>query len=165
MDLTTTPTVLDATKLDDYTRLRDACRALLGATCGIPVFDGGDLDAMESSTSFVTLRNAYGDPGVEVDGTWLSLMQGVGGVVYLEVIARRVPGGASITLTVDLYNVTTGAAVASSEVAISLTSDAAVKQKSSNLTLASGVNNYRARIKTSGPSAGAARVRLVVKGN
>jgi hypothetical protein len=164
MDLTTTPAVLDATKLDDYTRLRDAARALAGAAAGVVLWEGGDLDAFETSTVEVTLRKAWGDAGVEVDGTYLPLLATIGGSVFLEVVARRVVGGAAVTCTVDLYNVTTGAQVAGSAVAISLTTDNETKQKSGAITLASGVNSYRARIKSSTGTDVAARARVVAKG-
>lgn len=166
MDLTTTPAVDDATKLDDYTRLRDALRGSAPAiVAGLPVLDWGDLDAFETSTSEVTLRKGFGDPGVEIDGALLSLLAGVGGSVFLEVVARRDVGTATATGTVDLYNVTAGAVVAGSPVAISLTSDAETSQKSGALTLAASVAKYRIRIKTSNAATPvAARARLVIKG-
>ena len=164
MDLTTTPTVLDAVKLDDYTRLRDAGRALAAAAAGVVLWDGGDLDAMETSLTEITLRKAFGDPGIEIDGTYLPLLATIGGSVFLEVVARRAPGAGAVTCTVDLFNVTTGLAVASSAVAVSLTTDNETKQKSGAITLATGVNNYRARIKSSTGAEVAARVRVVAKG-
>lgn len=165
MDLTTTPSTDDATKLDDYTRLRDALRGSAPAVlAGVPVIDWGNIDAMIPQTSEVTLPGGFGDLGVEVDGTLLALLAGVGGSVFLEVSARRAPGGATVTCTVDVYNVTTGAQVASSAVAISLTTDNVTKQKSGALTLASGVNAYRFRIKSSTGTGVAARARLVIKG-
>lgn len=166
MDLTTTPATDDATKLDDYTRLRDALRGSAPAVvAGQPVIDWGDLDAFDNNTTEATLRKGFGDPGVEVDGTLLALLAGVGGSVFLEVVARREPGAATATCTVDLYNVTTGAQVASSAVAISLATDNATAQKSGAITLASGVNKYRFRMKTSNAATPvAARARLVVKG-
>ena len=166
MDLTTTPAIDDATKQGDYTRLRDALRGCGPAVyAGMPVIDWGSIDGMVVATSETTNPNGFGDAGVEVDGTLLSLLAGVGGSVFLEVSARRAPGGASVTCTVDLYNVTDGAQVASSAVAISLTTDNVTKQKSVALTLAAAVKNYRIRIKTSSAAtAVAARVRLVIKG-
>lgn len=166
MDLTTTPVVDDATKLDDYTRLRDALRGSAPAVfAGVPVLDWGDLDAFDANTVEATIRKGFGDVGVEIDGTLLSLLAGVGGAVFLEVVARREPGAATATCTVDLYNVTTAAQVASSAVAISLSTDNETGQKSSALSLASGVNKYRVRMKTSNAATPvAARVRLVVKG-
>lgn len=166
MDLTTTPTVDDATKLDDFTRTRDALRGSAPAiVAGMPVLDWGDLDAFEVSTSEITLRKGFGAPGVEIDGALLSLLAGVGGSVFLEVVARRQPGTANATATIDLYNVTAGAQVAGSAVAISITSDAEASQKSGALTLAASVAKYRIRIKTSNAATPvAARVRLVIKG-
>lgn len=166
MDLTTTPTLDDATKLNDYTRLRDALRGCGPAIyAGMPILDFGDLDQFQEQTSEVTLRRGFGEPGAEIDGSLLSLLVGVGGSVFLDVVARRQPGVANCTCTVDLYNVTDGAQVASSPVAISLTSDNETVQKSVALTLASGVKRYRMRIKTSSAASPvAARARLVVKG-
>ena len=166
MDLNTTPATDDATKLDDYTRLRDAGRGLASAMAGVVAWQGGDLEEFEAATSETTLRKAFGVAGVEIDGTHLGLVTSVGGSVILEVVAiRRFDVSTTVTCTVDLYNVTAGAVVASSPVAISLTTAAATHQKSSALTLPTSVQRYRVRIKTSdGTKPVAAIARVVVKG-
>lgn len=166
MDLTTTPATDDATKLDDYTRLRDAGRGLASAMAGVVAWQGGALDEFEESLTAVTLRNAFGDAGAEIDGTHLGLVAAVGGSVVLEVVAIRHPDSAgTVTCTVDLYNVTAAAVVASSSVAISLTTAAATHQKSGALTLPTSVQRYRVRILTSDATrAVAAIARVVVKG-
>lgn len=161
-DFNTTPAVDDATKLDDYTRLRDTTRALAAAMGGIPVLQGGDLDEFISDTTEVTLPKAFGDVGAEIDGTHLGFV-----AVVLEVVARRHPDAAgTVTCTVDLFNVSAGAQVASSAVAISLTTTAEFHQKSVALTLPASVQRFRFRIKTSdGTRLVAARARVVAKGS
>jgi hypothetical protein len=162
-DFTTTPAVDDATKLDDYTRLRDTTRALAAAMGGLPLWGWhGDLDDYIEDTTEVTLPKACGDVGQEIDGTHLGYV-----AVYLEIVARRRSDAAgTVTCTVDLYNVSDGAVVASSATAISLTSTADFHAKSVNLTLPASVKRFRARIKTSDTTrAVAARVRVVAKGS
>lgn len=163
LDLNTTPATDDATKLNDYTRLRDSGRALVGATAGVIVWQGGDLDAFIVDTSEVTLPKSYGDVGAEIDGTFLGY---AGVTVVLEAMAVRGPDvTSSVTCTVDLYNVTDAAAVASSAVAITLSSGSVVHQKSVALTLPTSVKRFRVRIKTSdGTRPVAAVARVVVKG-
>lgn len=163
IDLSTTPSVDDPTKLGDYTRLRDAARGLVGATAGVIVWQGGDLDAFIVDTSEVTLPKSYGDVGAEIDGTLLGFS---GVTVVLEVMAVRSPDvSSSVTCTVDLYNVTDAAAVASSAVAITLSTGSVTHQKSTALTLPTAVKRFRVRIKTSdGSKPVAAIARVVVKG-
>jgi hypothetical protein len=162
-DATTTPATDDATKLGDYTRLRDCARALVGATAGVIVLQGGDLDAFITDTSEVTLPKAFGDVGAEIDGTFLGFS---GVTVVLEVAAMRHQDvGSTVTCTVDLYNVTDAAAVASSAVAISLSTGSVTHQKSTALTLPTSAKRFRFRIKTSDAAkAVAAIARVVVKG-
>lgn len=165
-DANTTPAVDDATKLDDYTRLRDNIRALAGGMAGLVVWQGGDLEEFEIATTETTLRKAFGDAGAEIDGTHLGLVATVGGSVVLEVVAiRQYDVVASVVCTVDLYNVTAGAAVAGSAVAVTLATGAATHQKSSGITLPASVARYRVRIKTSdGAKPVAAIARVVIKG-
>ena len=163
LDLTTTPSTDDATKLNDYTRLRDSSRALVGATAGVIVWQGGDLDAFIVDTTEVTVPKAYGDVGAEIDGTFLGFS---GVTVVLEVMAVRGPDvSSSVTCTVDLYNVTDSAAVASSAVAITLSTGNVTHQKSTALTLPTAVKRFRVRIKTSDAAKPVAAIaRVVVKG-
>lgn len=163
IDLSTTPAVDDATKLGDYTRLRDAARGLVGATAGVIVWQGGDLDAFIIDTTEATLPKAFGDAGAEIDGTLLGFS---GVTVVLEVVALRQQDVATtVTCTVDLYNVTDSAAVASSAVAISLSSGNTTHQKSAALTLPTSVKRFRVRIKTSDAAKPVSAIaRVVVKG-
>jgi hypothetical protein len=139
-DATTTPSVGDATKLNDFTRLRDNDRANAGRS----YFLGGSLTTYISDTSYVDLTAEYLE--WEIDGTHLP-----GLTVYLEVNVRaHHDNSGTVTVSVQLYNVTTGAAVASSEVAVAgLAAGARSRSKSSAITLATGVNVYKAQIKTS----------------
>jgi len=161
-DVTTTPSVDDATKLADYTRLRDAARALAGAMGGVVLAQGGSLDEFLSDTTEVDLPNGPGAAGWPVDGTHLGYV-----TVELQVVAIRHPDAAgTVTCTVDLYNVTDAGAVASSAVAVSLTTTAATAGASSALTLPTSVKRFKARIKTSdGTRLVAAVWRLVAKGS
>jgi hypothetical protein len=161
-DVVTTPSIDDATKQNDYTRHRDALRALASAMGGVVLWQGGDLEEFQLDTTEVTLRKAGGDPGFEIDGQYLGYV-----TVILEAVAIRDPSpGTNVTCTVDLYNVTDSAAVASSAVAITLNSAAAVHQKSVALTLPASVKRYRVRIKTSSGTQGVAAIaRVVAKGS
>lgn len=160
-DVTTTPAINDATKLGDYTRLRDALRAVASAMGGVVLRQGGSLEAFITDTTEVPVPFSGGNAGFEVDGTYLSYV-----TVTLEVVAQRHPDvGTSVTCTVDLYDATTGAAVASSAVAITLSTANATHQKSTAITLPASVKRIYARIKTSdGTKPVAAEWRLVAKG-
>ena len=159
-DVTTTPAVNDATKLDDYTRLRDALRALASAMGGVVLAQGGSLTSFVSDTTEVDLPAGPGAAGWPVDGTHLGYVS-----VTLEVVAIR-QLAFTVTCTVDLYNVTDGAQVASSPVAVSLTTGAATAQASAALTLPASVKRFKARIKTSDGTRPVAAVwRLVAKGS
>lgn len=72
-DVTTTPTVGNATKRSDYVRLRDAVKAVSQRT----FFLGGDLQAFFTDTAFIDHPNGF---EVEVDFTNMSGLS-----AYLEV--------------------------------------------------------------------------------
>lgn len=160
LDLTTTPSTGDATKTSDYTRLRDNDKELAGAAAGITAAWGGSLKDFVDDTTEVDLD----DGGEwEVDGTHLAACE-----VYLEVNVKRGPDGlgGSVTVTVDLYNVTTAAQVASSPVATALTTTTTTPAKSVALTLATGVNRYKARAKVNDATKPCAvKWRLLVRGS
>ena len=82
------------------------------------------------------------------------------------IMAVRGPDvSSSVTCTVDLYNVTDAAQVASSAGAITLSTGSVTHQKSTALTLPTSVKRFRVRIKTSdGTRPVAAVARVVVKG-
>lgn len=162
LDLTTTPSVGNATKLTDYQRLRDNDKELAGAAAGVPHLLGGSLKEFIAATSETDLDDGW-IAGLEIDGTHLAACD-----VYLEVNVKRGPDGlgGSVTVTVDLYNVTTGAQVASSAIATALTTTAVTHAKSSALTLAAGVNRYKARLKVSDATKPCAAVaRVVIRGS
>lgn len=159
-DVTTTPAVDDATKQGDYTRLRDGLRALASAMGGVVLRQGGNLKTFVTDTTEVPCEPCGGTAGFEVDGTYLGYV-----TVLLEVVAIRHPDAGSVTCTVDLYDLTAAATVASSAVAISLSTANPTHQKSVALTLNASVRRYYARIKTSDSTKPvAAEWRLVAKG-
>lgn len=159
-DVTTTPAIDDATKQADYIRLRDAARALAGALGGTVLRQGGSLSSFITSTTEVPCEPCGGDAGFEIDGTYLGYV-----TVVLEVVAKRDADVAtSVTCTVDLYDVNAPGAVASSAVAITLSTANATHQKSVALTLNASVRRYYVRIKTSDAAkAVAAEWRVVAK--
>lgn len=160
-DVTTTPAIDDATKQGDYTRLRDALRAVASAMGGVVLRQGGSLEAFIIDTTEVPVPFSGGNAGFEVDGTYLGYV-----TVTLEVVAIRHPDTAtSVTCTVDLYDATTGAQIASSPVAITLSTANATHQKSTALTLPTSVKRMYARMKTSDAlKPVACEWRLVAKG-
>lgn len=160
-DVTTTPAINDATKLGDYTRLRDALRALSSAMGGVVLRQGGSLEAFIVDTTEAPVPFSGGTAGFEIDGTYLGYV-----TVVLEVVAIRHPDvSTTVTCTVDLYDVTTPGVIASSAVAISLSTALATHQKSVALTLPASVKRYYARIKTSdGTKPVACEWRVVAKG-
>jgi hypothetical protein len=136
----TAPSVSDATKLNDYLRLRanDVANAQKSFELG-------------GSLGWFVINTAYGDISPEyiereIDGTNLSGLS-----VHLEVNVRAHPSNSgTVTVSVQLFNTTTVAAVASSEVAVAaLAAGARAHSKSSAITLATGLNKYKAQIKTS----------------
>jgi hypothetical protein len=143
-DATTTPALNDATKLNDYIRLRDNDRiGAMPAMAGATLLQGGSHDAFIYSTAFQRLPNC---PAFEIDaalGAYVS--------VYLEVEPVREPGvGVTVNAIFDVWNVTTGAVVTGSEVTvpIDVAHPASKHSKSTAFTLASGVNRYYIRVKT-----------------
>lgn len=162
IDFTTTPAVGDSTELSDYTRLRDNDKELAGAAAGCAHVLGGSIKEFIAATTETDLDEGW-VAGVEIDGTHLAACE-----VYLETNVKRGPdtAGGSVTVTVDLYNITTGAQVASSPVATALTTTTVTHAKSSALTLATGVNRYKARIKVSDATKPCAAVaRVVIRGS
>lgn len=159
-------TIGEATKQDDYVRLRDTIKEAAGGIAGVGTELGGDLSRFIVATTETDLPD-----GVEreIDGTHLAACE-----VYLEVMVQRghdiygaSPGG-SVTVTVDLYNVTAGAQVSGSPVATALTTPLFTRThaKSTAVTLATGVNRYKARAKVSDASSPCAVVaRVVVRGS
>jgi hypothetical protein len=152
-DVSTTPTVGDATKVNEYTRLRDAIKAL-SASCNHNL--GGSLSQFVSDTTYANLPDYL---EWEIDGTNLSGLS-----VYFEVNMQCGPTLSSCTGSMQLYNVTTAAAIASSAVSVIFSSvNERGHTKSAALTLTSGINRYRAQIKTSDATkvvAGVARVSI-----
>lgn len=162
LDLTTTPSVGDATKVADYTRLQANDKELAGAAAGCAHVLGGSLKEFIAATSETDLDEGW-VAGVEIDGTHLAACD-----VYLEVNVKRGPDGlgGSVTVTVDLYNVTTSAQIGSSPVATALTTTTVTHAKSVALTLTTGVNRYKARIKVSDATKPCAAVaRVVIRGS
>lgn len=162
VDLTTTPAVGDATELTDYTRLRDSIKEAAGAFAGVPHLLGGSIKEFIAATTETDLDEGW-IAGVEIDGTHLAACD-----IYLEVNVKRGPDGlgGSVTVTVDLYNVTTAAQIASSPVATALTTTTVTHGKSVALTLATGVNRYKARIKVNDATKPCAAVaRVVIRGS
>ena len=153
-DVTTTPAIGNATKQNDYIRLRDAIKALSAA--GNHDF-GGDVTAYISDTSFVDLPSGS---HLEIDGTNLSGMS-----VFFEANAFANPSNALAgSMFLRLFNVTAGAAVASSQVEISgLSAGQHGRGISSALTLAAAANVYKVQVQSSNASfsyAGTARVTI-----
>lgn len=163
-DVTTTPAEDDATKLTDYVRLRDAARYLAPATAGVTLASGGSLDAFVTDDSvMVPVPFSGGTSGVEIDGAYLGYAS-----VWLEVVVRRYPSATSDALaTIDVWEATTGAAVASSEINEIITSSASQHRKSTAFTLASVVRRYYVRMRTNvtyGSIPVACEWRIVAKG-
>lgn len=144
IDVTTTPALNDATKLNDYIRLRDNDRiAAMPAMAGATLLQGGSHDAFIYSTSFQRLPNC---PAFEIDSALASHVS-----VYLEVEAVREPAvGVTVNAVFDVWNVTTGAVVAGSEVtvAVDVAHPSSKHSKSTAFSLAAGVNRYHVRIRT-----------------
>ena len=162
LDLTTGAAVGTATKADDDLRRRGNERALIGSPLGLCLIQWGSLDAFLADTTEVDLPYGAGAAGFEIDGTLAGYV-----AIYLEVVAIRHPDAAgTVTCTVDLYNVTTPGQVASSPVAISLTTANATHQKSGSLTLPASVARFKVRGKTSDATRlVAAIVRVMAKGS
>lgn len=160
-DVITTPAINDATKLGDYTRLRDGLRAVASAMGGVVLRQGGSLEAFITDTVEAPVPFSGGTAGFEIDGTYLGYV-----TVTLEVVALRHPDvSTTVTCTVDLYDATTPGVIASSAVAVSLSTANPTHQKSVALTLPASVKRYYARIKTSdGTKPVACEWRVVAKG-
>jgi hypothetical protein len=153
-DVTTSVAIGQATKVSDYARLAASIKAL----AGISHYLGGDLSSFISDTTYTNLTTEWLE--WEIDGTNLSGLS-----VYLEVNVKAHPDNSgTVTVSVQLFNVTTTAAVASSEVAVAaLAAGARAHSKSSAITLATGINKYKAQIKTSDAAklvSGVARVSI-----
>jgi hypothetical protein len=162
IDVTTTPAVGDATKTTDYARLRDNDKELMGAAAGCAHLLGGSIKEFIAATSETDLDEGW-IAGCEIDGTHLAACE-----VILEVNVKRGPDGlgGSVTVTVDLFNVTTAAQIASSLIATVLSTTTVTHGKSSALTLTTGINRYKARIKVSDATKPCAAVaRVVIRGS
>lgn len=148
LDVTTTPALNDATKLNDFIRLRDNDRiGAMPAMAGATLLQGGAFDEFIYSTAFVRLPFC---PAFEIDSALAGYVS-----VYLEVEAVREPGvGVTVNAVFDVWNLTTGAVVAGSEVTVPVDvahpsiGGSTKHAKSTAFTLAAGVNRYYIRIKT-----------------
>jgi hypothetical protein len=134
-DVTTTPAAGDATKIDDYTRLRDSIRSV--ASVGTVHDFGGDLEEFVTDSSFIrapksrTLQISGDDAG--------------GRTVLFEI---NVVCDAAATVEMVLWNLTANAAVASSTLSVVLGAAGVVTHSiSSALTLATGFALYEIRIR------------------
>lgn len=156
LDLTTTPPVGQATELTDFEQLLNNDKELAGAAAGVSIPLGGSLNEFVTDTSEVDLAEGWER---EIDGTHLAACE-----VLLEVNVERGPdtAGGNVTVTVDLYDVTAGAQVGSSPVAVVLASTARTHSKSVALSLAAAVRRYKARIKVSDALKPCAAVAWVV---
>ena len=132
-DVTTTPSVGDATKRSDYTRLRDAVKAL----AGIRHFLGGSLDKFVQDTTYVDAPDGF---EVEIDGTNLSGLS-----VYLEANAVcEVTAAVSCDVKLQYWTGAAWADVAGAAASVALTTAYARGwNKSSTFTLPSGVNRIK----------------------
>ena len=153
-DTTTTPAADANTLLTDYTRLRDNDKSLAGA--GQEHDFGGSLDKFVEDTVAADLPDSWEK---EIDGTELA-----GRSVIFEIVANAELSSA-VTVTIDLFNVTDAGAVASSAVAIALTSTTRQWAKSGALTLPTALKRYKARIKGSVGAGNkvAGRARVVIR--
>lgn len=143
VDVTTTPALNDATKLNDYIRLRDNDRsAAFPVSAGAPLLLGGSYAEFVDGTSYVRLPQS---PGFEVDGALAAYNN-----VYLEADAIRADGASTVSAVFDLWDATTGASVAGSELTISVdVAHPSTKHgKTTAFTLNSGVRRYYFRIKS-----------------
>jgi hypothetical protein len=128
-----TASVDEATKLDHLDEVGDSTVALKESRSALIL--GGDPNAAVDDTSFVDVPGAV---HFEVDGTNLS---GVTVQCHFQCICESGTG------TFRLYNITTAAEVASSQKTfVNTTADRA---ETSNLTLTTGVNEYKAQVKGS----------------
>ena len=137
-DTTVTPSVGDATKRSDYTRLRDSIKSVRQQEWEL----GGSLAAYieDAADTWVDLPDGWQKT---IDGTDTPSLG-----VYLEVYGRA-EDGTVVTITFRLYNVTTAAAIASSEVTLVSPGATATRNESSTLTLTTGANVYKGQIKRS----------------
>lgn len=153
-------TIGAATRQDDYVRLRDTIREAAGAIAGVGCELGGSLKDFVVATTEADLDDGWER---EIDGTHLAACE-----VYLEVNVKRGPDGlgGSVTVTVDLYNITAGAQVASSPIATALTTETRTHAKSTALTLPTSLARYKARAKVSDATKPCAVVaRVVIRGS
>jgi hypothetical protein len=153
-------TIGEATKQDDYVRLRDTIREAAGAIAGTGTELGGSLKDFVEVTSAADLPDGWER---EIDGTHLASCE-----VYLEVMVVRGPDslGGTVTVTVDLWNVTAGSLVASSAVAVALTTTTRTHAKSSALTLPTSLARFKARARVDDAAKPCAVVaRVVIRGS
>ncbi len=150
-DGTTQPLADAYTRVDDFLQLLANCNAL--ATAGDRHDLGGLLGDFKPDTSFADLAEGW---ILEIDGT----LQG-GRSAYFEVnVLSRLAAG---TISIDLYNVTLGAVVPGSQLDVAgvITKTHA---KTDVLTLTTGLNKYKARLKGTAPCGGvAAKASVVIR--
>lgn len=162
LDVVTTPSQDDATKLNDYTRLRDNDRiAAVPTIAGAALLLGGSHDDYEYGTAFARLPRG---PAFEIDGALQGYVS-----IYLEVDAVREPAASStVSAVFDLYNATDGAVVAGSEVTVSVdvAHPTSKHGKSTTFTLNTGVKRYYFRLKSGTINVGVGGFcKLVAKGS
>ena len=153
------PSVGGSTKVSEYQKLRDNDKALAGGD----VYDfGGSIGAFVTDTDWVDLPDSW-----ELE---MYAQDRSGRSVYLEVnvLARMADGSAwsgTVTASLRLFNLTAGAAVASSQVDIVLSvADTRTRSLSSTLTLSATTDRHKIQIKTSAAARMVAgRARVVIR--
>lgn len=155
-DVTTTPSVGEATKRSDYVRLQKS----IAATRQQSWFFGGSLLTFETSVAIDTYTDVPDSVELQIDGTDLD---GLG--VYLE---ANVVGmdSTSVTITVGLFywNGSSWSLVSGATVAIADPGTTRTRSESSTITLPSGVKRYKVQFQRTTTDAGiAARVRLYTR--
>lgn len=123
---------------------------------------GGDINAYIQNTTAVDLPNGS---IVQINGSNLG---GVGGLTaVLEITVRSKPAtlAPQPTVTVDIFNVTDGAVVSSSDLSIAPSTAATSAFASKTVTLSvAGLKSYKARIRTSDGTKGvSARASIVIR--
>jgi hypothetical protein len=148
-DTTTTPAVGDATKRSDYVRLRDSIKAVRQQSWD---FGGGLGEFIEdAANTWVDLPNGKIKELNGDDTNGLS--------IYLAMTCLQDAAGA-VTVETRLYNITTAAAVASSDASQANPGTSAVYKKGVAFTLAAGTDQYKVQIRR---TTTAARVAALVE--
>lgn len=153
-DVTTTPSVGDATKRSDYTRLRDAIKSVRQQDWDL----GGSLNVYDIAVA--------ADTWVDVPDSWQKEINGddLSGLGARFEVNGRGDSATNVTITLRLFNVTAGAAVASSEVTLTNPGATPTRGVSSTVTLAAGDNVYKPQFKRSVNTVGiAARARVYTR--